>query len=97
MQSDDRSIVYLAGAFCKPRARVWSDDFQSVALIRCRFSPAFQALIKRSVLRTYSTISGLFERSHIDPLSAMAAIIHRLGQVVEAHPASMPYRIQGNK
>jgi hypothetical protein len=34
--------------------RVSNDDSRSVALIRYRFPPAFQALIKRSVLRTYN-------------------------------------------
>lgn len=47
-----RSIVYHAGALCKPQ--VLSDDFRSVALILYRFPPAFQVLIKRSVLRTYN-------------------------------------------
>jgi hypothetical protein len=45
-----RSIVQVF--FASPR--VSNDDSHGVAPIRCRFSPAFQALIKRSVLRTYN-------------------------------------------
>ena len=45
-----RSIVQVFSA----NSRVSNDVSQPVALIRCRIAPAFQALIKRSMLRTYN-------------------------------------------
>jgi hypothetical protein len=75
--------------FANPR--VSNDDSQSVALIRCRFPPAFQVLIKRSVLRTYNL--GLIR------MIAFRLFVSAGGHSSPAleHILLSSHRIEGNK
>jgi hypothetical protein len=77
-----RSIVYRAGAFCKPQ--VLSDNFQSVALTvsETAFPPLSASHLQ---FRTYSN----------DRIYTFCQ--RRLLTGVGTHPVIISYRIQGNK